>query len=63
METYQSKRKVAVACSVLRLGEGCLTNVQFSQKNFMAAFAKPLLPAGRFISRNFKQIKNETQKN
>jgi len=26
--------------------------LEFSQQTLMAAFAKPLLPAGRFISRN-----------
>jgi len=40
-----------VAGNVLRLGEGCLTDAQFSHGISMAAFAKPLLPAGRFISR------------
>jgi len=34
----------------LRLGEGCLTDAQFSHGISMAAFAKPLLCAGRFIS-------------
>jgi hypothetical protein len=36
--------------NVLRLGEGCLTDAQFSHRISMAAFAKPLLCAGRFIS-------------
>jgi len=33
----------SIASNVLRLGEGCLTDVQFSQQTLMAAFAKPLL--------------------
>jgi hypothetical protein len=37
--------------------------LDFSQQTLMAAFAKPLLPAGRFISRNLKQITNGTHKN
>jgi hypothetical protein len=38
--------------NVLQLGEGCLTgNSNFAQM-FLAAFAKPLLPAGRIIGRN-----------
>ena len=48
-----SCRSVVLADNVLRLGEGCLTDVQFSQQTLMAAFAKPLLCAGRFISTKF----------
>jgi hypothetical protein len=41
-----------MTANVWWLGEGCLTeSLNFAQM-FMAAFAKPLLPAGRFISRN-----------
>jgi hypothetical protein len=40
-----------MAGNVLRLGEGCLTECSIFAQNFMAAFAKPLLPAGRSISR------------
>jgi len=39
--------------NVLRLGEGCLTDAQFSHGISLAAFAKPLLCAGRFISTKF----------
>lgn len=39
--------------NVWRLGEGCLTDAQFSHGISLAAFAKPLLCAGRFISTNF----------
>jgi hypothetical protein len=44
---------VSLAHNVLRLGEGCLTDAKFSQFFSMAAFAKPLLCAGRFISTKF----------
>jgi len=42
-----------LAYNVLWLGEGCLTDAQFSHGISMAAFAKPLLCAGRFISTKF----------
>ena len=48
-----------MAANVLRLGEGCLTDVQFSHVISMAAFAKPLLPAGRFISRKLNLKRND----
>ena len=43
--------------TVGRLGEGCLTGISIFAQNFLAAFAKPLLPAGRFISRNLNKNK------
>jgi len=39
-----------INANVLRLGEGCLTDAHFSHGISTAAFAKPLLCAGRFIS-------------
>jgi len=42
----QIKGKVApppISYNVLRLGEGCLTDAQFSLQTLMAAFAKPLV--------------------
>jgi hypothetical protein len=41
-----------MAANVMRLGEGCPTESSNFAQISMAAFAKPLLPAGRFISRN-----------
>ena len=35
-----------MTANVLRLGEGCLTDAQFSPGISMAAFAKPLLGDG-----------------
>lgn len=40
------RRGRKVAYNVFGLGEGCLTDAQFSQQISKAAFPKPLLPAG-----------------
>jgi hypothetical protein len=45
----------------LRLGEGYLTKSSKFAQNFMAAFAKPLLCAGRFISTKVK-LKKDVQR-
>lgn len=45
IKQYSSFGDVAVAANVSRLGEGCLTDAQFSHEISMAAFAKPLLYA------------------
>ena len=44
-----NKAHVSSSANVLRLGEGCLTECSKFAQILMAAFAKPLLPAGRFI--------------